>query len=714
MINTIWPILKKQLFVVLVILLLLPSPVTAASEEQTITLLLTTNLNGRFTTTTENQDLEDPMLIMAQSLVKERHNKTADLFLDLGNAFYPGLLSRFSYGSLMMDYLDYFGFTATLVSSQDLNIGLGNLEFLSRRKKTALLSANIEKKGQPVFAPYCKVNIKGKNIAFIGITSPTGFFDIAEKQLFEASFSDINSELSITIDKLRMENTDFIVILSGLSYEENVSMMKKHKDVSLCISGGDANGQLYSARASRVDLDSGGSIVTLTRARDYHMLTLAAGERLEVRRLTAKTPTAAPTESQNYIGFVKRLTLWKSRFTVEGDETITENLAGEVRVDVKKVAELLRDRFGVEVVMLGKKAVSSETLSGRVTYSDIITLVNNELPILTYRISGKELKSAVTDLKRIVVTGTDGKTVQGYPINDKRDYQICSTQPVYDRLVGKFNRAIPYKNSWKTISDEIRADLKGKRVIARENFDYLDNRFGLLADVFLSNFFEQSDVSRGDKKDVPAGKPADSYTKWGIEDKIDFTIYNRHHKLILTPYIYFISKDDEYLQNLLRGTLFYTYNLNSLLKPYHKSQVDTVVQPVDEQRPVLFRETVGAFFEANYLTGKLGLGFEKQTQGPEKEMFAGLEAIGDANVDLGQNVTYVFNLDSFYGFERIDFSNRQLRLSVTNGLSFKLNSFMAVSAKYKWSLFDASEYREKYTESQILLALDLTTDFKLF
>ncbi|MFZ5573064.1 MAG: hypothetical protein ACOZF0_21900 [Thermodesulfobacteriota bacterium] len=707
-------IVKLPTYALLSILLLFPALSAAETTTETVTLLLTSNLKGKFTVSTENQDQNDPMLVMAQSLINERNNKGADLLIDLGNAFYPGLLSRFSYGSLMMDYLDYIGFSATLVSSQDLNIGINNLEFLSQRKKTALLSANIEKNGQPVFAPYMKARIKGKTIAFVGITNPSGFFDIAEKELFDASFSDINTTLSITIDKLRLEQTDHIVLLSGLSYEDNVKIMKKNKDVSLCISGGDNRGQIYTAKAKRVDLDSGRSLVTLTNTRDYHLLTLALGEKLEVGRLVSKTPRGGPTDTQNYIGLVKRLSLWKSRFAVEGDETVAEELPGEVQVDVTKVAELLRHRFAVEIVMLGKNTITPGTFSGRVTYSDVITMVNNELPIFTYRLSGKELKTAVTDLKQIVVTGTDGKSVQGYPIDDKRNYLICSTQQIYDRLTRKFNRAIPFKNSWKTVPDEIRADLKGERIITRKDFSYLDRRFALLVDVYLSNFYEQSDVSRGDKKDVPPGKPADSYTKWGIEDQIDFTIYNRYHKLILTPYIYFVSKDDDYLQNILRGTLFYTYNLNTLLKPYHKSQVDTVVQVVDEQRPVIFRETVGAFFETQYLTGKLGVGFEKQTRDPEKEVFNGFEAVADADIDLWQNISYVFNLDSFYGFERIDTSKRQLRSSITNGLSFKINSFLALSAKHKWTFFDATEYKEKYTESLVLLGLDVTTDFKVF
>jgi 2',3'-cyclic-nucleotide 2'-phosphodiesterase (5'-nucleotidase family) len=709
-------------------LLWIPAVTLASSLDQTVTLLLTSNLNGNFTTSEQNQDKEDPMLVMAQALIREQEKKSADLMLDLGNAFYPGLLSKFSHGSITMDYLGYFGFAATLVSSNDLNIGLGNLEFLTQNRRTILLSANIEKNGQTVFQPYFTSTIKGKKFAFIGITSPGGFLDVAEKQLFDANFANIHNVLTLTIDKLRVEQTDFIVVLSGLSYQENFDLMEKHKDISLCISGGDAEGQLFASKASRVDIESGRSLVTLTQPEAYYTLTMTAGEKLEVSTLKTTIPKAEKVAyTQSYNDFIKRLKLWKSQFASEGDQTLIENIPGQVPVNGRQTAELLRHRYGAEVVMLDQKAISSEDLSGRVTYSDILAIVNDDFPLFTYRITGKELKKAVADQKDLVTAGIEKDQVQGYPIDDKRDYLICSTQPVYDRIAKQSGREIGYKNTWNSISEVISSDLKTEQVIAKNDFEYLDRRIGMTIDLSLANFLDQSEVSNEGGDSAPPGKPKTSYTKWGIEDKIDFTIYNRYHKLVLTPYVYFISKDEDYLQNLLRGTLLYTYNMHPNIKPYQKSQVDTVVvaQNVEnERRPMMFRETAGALFETRYLNGKLGLGFEKQTQDPAKDLFAGFEGLADSRIELWKDIIYIFNLDSFYGFKQDELDNHQFRAEISNALSFKLNSLLAISAKHKWFYFDSNEdsdptnedpgRSEKYTESQFLVSLDLKTDFKLF
>jgi len=694
-------------------LILAFTPVPATCDEQ-VMLLLTSNLNGRFTAAPENQDKEDPMLVMAQSLIEERKKSAADLYIDLGNAFYPGLLSRFSYGSVTMDFLDYFDCAATLVSANDLNIGVNNLEFIANGKKTHLLSANIEKNGTPLFPPYFKVKIKDKLFTFIGITSEKGFFDIAEKQILEITLKNADESLQPLIDQIQSEGTDYIVLLSGHPYSDNLAMMKKYPQIALCISGGDATGELYAAKAERVDIDSGRSIVSLVNPYGYYRLTLSSGDRLAVQTLKFHSPAYVPTPEKNYIEFATRLTIWKNRFIQEGERELVADACCDVEVDDTRVAELMRHRFGAEVSILEKGSISLGRVSGRFAYLDILKMVDNEFPIFVYKLSGSELKQVALNQEDLVITGTDGDAMQGYPINENRRYLICSPQSVYDLLAKRFNREIPYQNSWQTISDLITEDLKSEHVIANEDYGYLDNRFRMLMDVSLSNFYDRSNVSKNESIDIPPGKPYETYQKWGLEDKIDLTIYNQRHQLILTPYIYYIRQNDEYFQNLLRGTLFYTYNLSPVLNPYHKSQVDTVVKKTDNLRPLLFRETFGALFETEHITGKMGLGFEKQTQDPEKALFSGIETIVDVKYGLLENLTYTLNLNTFYSIKRFDFGNRQIRAELTNALSFKLNSFLSCSAKYKWFYFYSMEFEEKYRDSQILLSLDLVTDFKIF
>lgn len=685
-------------------------------SETPVKLLLTTNLQGRFTAETQDQDLKDPMLRMAQSLLQAQYMRDVDMYLDLGNSFSQGLLSRFSHGSLMMEYLENLGCTATLVSSHDVKVGIGNLDFLHKGKKTQLLSANILENGKPLFTPHFIRTIEDKKIAVIGLTSRKAQLDIAEKQLMDAALEDADTALEASLAEIRKASVDIVILLSGLSARENIRLLETHADIAFCISGGDADGRLYRSRASRVDLVSGQSLISLTNPEQYYELTFSAGKTVSRLKLNPQDPLAVPAMTQRpaYLNLAQRLCLWKNRFSAMGAEIVAEKIPPSVEIDTGRVAQLLLHRHNAEIAVIEKNAVTPRTLSGQVTYFDILNIINNELPVYTYQLSGKSLKRALKYLTDVSTAGSDGLQVQGYPIENHRMYRIASTQSVYENLIKRVKRKLPYHNTWQSLSDNIRSDLQTERVIFRPEFDYLERRLRTLVDIDFYNFYEQADVSKGSTISTPPGRPSKSYGKWGMENKVDVTIYNRYHSLVITPYMYVVKQDDIYQQNLLRGTVFYTYNSTPEMKPYFKSQLDTVVRELEDQYPLLFRETVGAFFQYPHVSGKLGIGIEKQTQDPEKDLITGFESILDARFEVVQNLTYVLNMDVFYGFRRLYLSQNQTRLEVNNALVFKLNSFLGVSLKHKWFFLDSLEHDERYSDSRIILGFDVATDFKFY
>ncbi|MCU0598484.1 MAG: hypothetical protein MUE70_04395, partial [Desulfobacterales bacterium] len=417
---------KKLLLIAGCVLAVVLKVAPAVAGEQNVKFLLTSNLNGRFAVTTADQETQDPMLIMAQSLFHEHKNSPADLYLDLGNAFYPGLLSRFSYGSVMMDFLECLDCDATLVSSMDLNIGVSNLEFLAKGKHTQLFSANIRKYGRPVFVPFFIRSINDKKYAFIGISSEKGFFDIAEKKLLDVTLQDYDSALSDVIAEIKKEYIDYIVLLSGRSYSDNFAIMEKFKQISLCISGGDATGELYAVKAERVDIGDGRSIVTLINTDGFYTLKLSAVETLKIEELKFFSSMNYPVSEKPYVEFLNRLTIWKERFAHEGDVEVIGDACCDVALDDDRVAQILRHRSGAEIAILERNSITPGRISGRLAYSDILRMVNNEFPIFTYKISGVDLKQAAAGPEKFVIAGTDGVLVQGYPIEDKRQYLVCS------------------------------------------------------------------------------------------------------------------------------------------------------------------------------------------------------------------------------------------------------------------------------------------------
>lgn len=164
----------------LLALLLLPMLSLGAAGKE-LTFYLTANTGGRFPLNNELQ--ENELMRLAAYLRSAKQKNPAAYHLDLGNAFFPGRLSRFSFGSLTADYLQMLRLDAGLVAAGDLNIGAESLDYIRRARGIRLLSANIIRDKSPFFEPYAILQKGGVRTALLGITSNKSLVGYAEAQL---------------------------------------------------------------------------------------------------------------------------------------------------------------------------------------------------------------------------------------------------------------------------------------------------------------------------------------------------------------------------------------------------------------------------------------------------------------------------------------------------------------------------------------------------
>jgi len=88
------------------------SALGAAPSE--VTVYLTANLGGRFPL---DQNFDENELLHTAAYLRRAREQNQNVFhFDLGNAFFPGRLSRFSFGSLTADYLQMLRLDAGLVA----------------------------------------------------------------------------------------------------------------------------------------------------------------------------------------------------------------------------------------------------------------------------------------------------------------------------------------------------------------------------------------------------------------------------------------------------------------------------------------------------------------------------------------------------------------------------------------------------------------------
>ena len=689
---------------------------TSVQAETPFSILVTSNLQGKFSLETENQDTTDPLLVLGQNIVADR-NKGIDLYLDMGNALYPGVLSKYSSGSIMMDFLDYFSCAAVLVSSKDLQIGTKNLELLQKNKKVRLLSSNIVQDDKPIFTSWFATDIAGTKIAFLGVSSKKLRLDVAEKDLYGYSLAEEMKALAPQLSDIRAAGIKHIILLSGQTLKDTAQILETYPDISMALCGGDYTGEFLAGKASRVDLVDGRSIVMADDSVDYYHLNLVIDGALKVQSFEPRQAQPIPTENFLYQEFKNRLTLWKDKFREDEEGLVAKLSDVEYGVDDLRFGHLLRDRFNSELGVVEENTINKVAITQDVRNSDFLGMVNRDYNIFLISLTGEEINKVLKLKEELVIAGMDAETgtqIQGSPLIGTRRYRVAASQPAVQRIQLLLGRKIDISNTWVTVTDLLMEDLQNKQIVLREDYDYLDRRFRTTIDASLSNFIDDSSVEKGDNIETPAGQPSQSYNKWGLENTVDITTYNKYHRFIFTPYMFYSRQDDNYLNNILRGTILYDYNLSEIFKPYNKFRYDTVVEEVDGQRPSLVRETMGMSAAYKYFTGKLGFGFEQEVQDPSEPPLYGVEFIVGARVPFLTHFTYTFDLDTFTGIIDEGGGQWQTRSEINNGISAKINSYLSLSFRHKYFYYDEDATGESYENSQFITSLDLKSDWKFW
>lgn len=689
---------------------------TAVLAEDQFSILVTSNLQGKFSVEVENQEILDPLLVLGQNIVFDR-TQGIDLYLDMGNALYPGIISKYSSGSVMVDFLDYFSCAAVLVSSKDIQVGTKNLELMQESKKVQLLSSNIVQESKPVFKPWFEVNMHGSRVAFLGISSKKVRFDVAEKELYNYSLIEDKEVLESQLKDIQAAGIEHIVLLSGQALRDTVQILETYPEIEMALCGGDYAGHFLAGKLSRVDLADGRSIVMADDSVDYYHLNLVIDGTIKVRSFEPRKAQPLPTRNFLYHEFKNRLTLWKEKFREDEDNLVAELGDTENGVNDLRFGNLLRDRFNCELGVVEENTINQAPVEQDVRYSDFLSMVNRDYNIFIFSLSGDEVKTVQKLQEDLVIAGIEIDAViqiQGTSLVGDRQYRVAASQPAMQRMQRLLGRKIEYSNTWMTVTNLLIDDLKNDKIILSNDYDYLDRRFRTTIDASLSNFVDNSSVKRGDNIETPPGQPSESYNKWGLENTIDITIYNKYHRFILTPYMFYTRQDDSYLNNILRGTFLYDYNLSENFKPYNKFRYDTVVEEVDGRRPSLLRETMGISTIYKNISGKLGLGFEKEVQDPSTAALYGVEFIIGASVPLWSNFTYTFGLDTFTGILDEGDGQWQNRSEINNTISAKINDYMSISFRHKYFYFNDEGTGETYQNSQFITSLDLTSGWKFW
>ncbi len=684
--------------------LALAGPVQAAPSE--VTIYLTANLGGSFPLNGDHDD--NQLLRTAAYLRKARDAKPGSYHFDLGNAFFPGRLSRFSFGSLTADYLQMLRLDAGLVAAGDLNIGAESLDYIRRARGIRLLSANIFRDTATFFEGYTVIERSGLRIAAVGLTSTRSLVNYAEAKYLDLHLEPPGTSAEPALVQAAAAKPDLLVVLSGLPIRDAITLLGKYPQIDVILCGGDADTRLGKEPIRMIELPdgrraiampNGASLMRLDLTKRGRVWTLSDREVVDV--MAGEDPVQLPPT------FERRLALWQKGFNALEDSEVKQLNFAPFRLTPQFAAASLRDSYGCDVAFVEESDIDEEGFPLVSRARDIRYAVQNDYDVFTYRMSGAALRALYAKQPTLVFSGMTAKTVIGYPLRDEVNYRVCSTQKGFEIAIPPGDARAKHRNQWLGISDSI------TRTIEEGITDpdhAADRRFRLLTTLNLSNIYETGSVANTSRIDTPPGQPIDSYFKWGLENDVNFTLYNRRHSFSFNPYIFYVRQVDQIVRNLLRADVTYTYNTEWFLRPYQKNRIDTVVVPVNGLRPSFLRETVGAEFNWKLFTGRLGGGLEKEILDPVNDPNWGLEANIGALWEFYPGIKYKLGFDSFSSRTYAGFWRH--RVEIANSVIFTIAAPITFTVSHRWYYFYLGSVGDFYNSSIVLLSLDLRTTWK--
>lgn len=360
---------------------------------------------------------------------------TADVMLVSNGDFVQGMtVGAISKGQYVIDIMRAMNYDAITLGNHEYDYGMERLFQLLRQVPTPIVCANLYDYGlqRLVYAPYVLRRVGGKQIAFVGVSTPTSvdteayaFRDDKGTLIYDLQHEDLAGLVQRAVDEARRAGADYVVLDSHLGEEETDRNSDSHTIVSKT-RGIDIvlDGHSHSViKADIVNNIDGKPVVvsqTGTKFANVGKLVIAPDgkmttELIPLDQLTAKNAyVAAITDSIHAL-----LEAETSRVIcrTEVPLRILDDEGNEIaRLGEVNAGDIVTDAFrfytGSDIGILNSGGIRNEiNKTGEVTYGDLLSLLPYDNNIVVAEAKGSTIQKMLEKLVSFLPK-TDGQFPQ--------------------------------------------------------------------------------------------------------------------------------------------------------------------------------------------------------------------------------------------------------------------------------------------------------------
>lgn len=533
--------------------------------------------------------------------IAAENEKSGGLLLDCGNTFFPGVLSRFSYGSALNEILGLAGAAAKRVTRRDFLMGDEALRNLRKKSAAAFLASNAEAEdAEDGFPGSLAVRRAGRDVAVYALIDPAGADGPADLPE-DLEISDPEAALRARLAAAPKDSALIICLLDE-------SLAARHPGI-LAVPGVDlfAVGSSHGGPILQSALRGGGWVVHVPPfSQGFGRLELYPDGGKAYRIDSALAGPADSIPARRILGLAGK---WSALYLKENGGILRAMKKPLEKDQAGAVGALLRERTGTEVACVERPLIQDAPLPAQVRNRDLDKLLVSSPDVYVLRVEGSSLKP----LRRradLACSGLDGAR----PLDPDEIYALALTETEAARAFPEaFDPDPEYRpRLWReSLQEAVRQGLIDHRP---DDWDFssLRKRWRLAGWLDIDASRRQVHVWNGDSLPSVPGDLGEPLSTWELSLRAPLRFYNDVQSLEFLPEADYSRIDRKVGSDFLSFRLDYSAGPRPRIRPYASGTYETYLEAVPEEgMPVRARGALGLQSALGAWTLKLGAASEK-------------------------------------------------------------------------------------------------------
>jgi hypothetical protein len=537
--------------------------------------------------------------------IAAENDRPGGLLLDCGNTFFPGALSRFSYGSAMNEILGLAGASAKRVTRRDFLMGEAALRSLQRKSSAAFLASNVS-----TFPASVSLKRAGRSVIVYSLMDPAGG-DAAVDLPDDLTVEDPEAALRARLASAPKDSSLVICLLDD-------ALAARHPGI-FAVPGVDlfAVGSAHGGPLVQSVLWNGSWVVHVPPFsqgfgrfewmpdgnRTYRIDSTLAGaeDSLPMRRIQ---------------GLAEK---WSVLYRKENGGVLRKMKKPLERRQAETVASLLRARTGTEAACLERAIIQDSTLPAQVRNQDLDKLLVSSPDLYVLQVEGSSLKP-LGRRADLACSGLDGAR----SLDADEIYTLALTESEAARDFPEALGADPeyHPRLWReSLQEAVREEIIHRKS-EDWDFDALRKRWRLAGLLTVEASRRQVHVWNGDSIGSVPGDLGEPLSTWELSLRAPLRLYNDFQRLDFLPEADYSRIDEKVGSDLMDFRLDYSVGPRPRIRPYASGTYETYVEAAEEERPVRIRGALGLQSVLGAWTLKLGAASEKTIASRDPNPFA--------------------------------------------------------------------------------------------